>query len=247
LLRQQNEKKFRISEIFGPTIQGEGALLGQKTHFIRFGGCDYRCVWCDSMYAVDPTQVAQLPQMDVDEILDRLELLPMAPWVTLSGGNPALFDLDDLVTRLHYRGIKIAIETQGTVFKDWLGAVDLVTCSPKPPSSGNMTAPSTALKFYEKWESKRFYTGKFVFKIVVFDDADWDYAKIMFKDRQDLECWVQVGNPWFRGETMDVTRMLVLIGKLRELSERVLADEEMSHVRVTPQLHVLLWGNARGV
>jgi 7-carboxy-7-deazaguanine synthase len=40
-----------ISEIFGPTIQGEGALVGKPTVFVRTGGCDYRCDWCDTVYA----------------------------------------------------------------------------------------------------------------------------------------------------------------------------------------------------
>ena len=44
---------IRVSEIFGPTIQGEGALIGLPTVFVRTGGCDYRCSWCDSLHAVD--------------------------------------------------------------------------------------------------------------------------------------------------------------------------------------------------
>ena len=43
-----------ISEIFGPTIQGEGPLIGIPTIFVRTGSCDYRCSWCDSLYAVLP-------------------------------------------------------------------------------------------------------------------------------------------------------------------------------------------------
>ena len=43
-----------VVEIFGPTIQGEGAEAGIPTHFVRVGGCDFRCSWCDTMYAVDP-------------------------------------------------------------------------------------------------------------------------------------------------------------------------------------------------
>ena len=48
---------FPVIEIFGPTIQGEGAEAGLPTHFVRLGGCDYRCSWCDTMYAVDPATV----------------------------------------------------------------------------------------------------------------------------------------------------------------------------------------------
>ena len=45
---------IRISEIFGPTIQGEGPLIGRPSIFVRTGGCDYRCNWCDTLYAVLP-------------------------------------------------------------------------------------------------------------------------------------------------------------------------------------------------
>ncbi len=44
--------EIRVSEIFGPTIQGEGVLIGLPTVFVRSGGCDYRCSWCDSLHAV---------------------------------------------------------------------------------------------------------------------------------------------------------------------------------------------------
>ena len=49
-----SDAKIRVSEIFGPTIQGEGVLIGLPTVFVRTGGCDYRCSWCDSLHAVDP-------------------------------------------------------------------------------------------------------------------------------------------------------------------------------------------------
>lgn len=45
--------RIRIAEIFGPTIQGEGVLIGEPTVFVRTGGCDYRCAWCDSLHAVE--------------------------------------------------------------------------------------------------------------------------------------------------------------------------------------------------
>src|SRR6202046_1496627 len=46
--------EIRISEIFGPTVQGEGPLIGRPTVFVRTAGCDYRCAWCDTLYAVLP-------------------------------------------------------------------------------------------------------------------------------------------------------------------------------------------------
>lgn len=48
----REQKKMPIMEIFGPTIQGEGMVIGRKTMFVRTGGCDYSCSWCDSVQAI---------------------------------------------------------------------------------------------------------------------------------------------------------------------------------------------------
>src|SRR3954453_7764862 len=115
-------KTFPVIEVFGPTIQGEGAEAGLPTHFVRFGGCDYRCSWCDTMYAVDPAVVrATAERLSDDAIVERLDGLGGAPrWVTLSGGNPALHQLGALVGVLHERGSLVGAETQGSVWRDWL-------------------------------------------------------------------------------------------------------------------------------
>lgn len=63
-------KKIPVLEIFGPTIQGEGMVIGQKTMFVRTGGCDYRCSWCDSAFTWDGSQKAEV--MDAKSIIDGL-------------------------------------------------------------------------------------------------------------------------------------------------------------------------------
>ena len=85
-----------VVEIFGPTIQGEGAEAGLPTHFVRLGGCDYRCAWCDTMYAVEPRVFRETAErLSTDAIVRRLSDLGGRPeWVTISGGNPALHRLE---------------------------------------------------------------------------------------------------------------------------------------------------------
>ena len=73
---------IRISEIFGPTVQGEGALIGRPTVFVRTGGCDYRCSWCDTRYAVLSDYRHDWRPMDPAEILSRV--------ADLTGGTPVL-------------------------------------------------------------------------------------------------------------------------------------------------------------
>jgi 7-carboxy-7-deazaguanine synthase len=242
LLQQETvEKRFRVAEIFGPTIQGEGALIGRQTHFIRFGGCDYRCSWCDSMYAVDENEVAKLPRLSIDEIMVGVQTLPGNPeWVTLSGGNPALFDLLDLVNLLQDNDYMVGVETQGTVFKDWLQRVDLVTVSPKPPSSGNVTTLDVLDPFLWKLGGRNTRTA---IKIVVFNDEDYEYARNIFAyfPPDPYERWVQVGNPVVTGQSQTQE----LLDRLRWLSEKIVKDDEMWGVCVTPQLHTLIWGNQR--
>ncbi len=54
--------KIPVMEIFGPTIQGEGMVIGQKTMFVRTGGCDYSCSWCDSRFTWDGSTRSTLMQ-----------------------------------------------------------------------------------------------------------------------------------------------------------------------------------------
>src|SRR5690554_7978334 len=88
-----------ISEIFGPTVQGEGALIGVPTVFVRTGGCDFRCNWCDTLYAVEPSFKQQWQAMTASQIMAQVQELSggMPLLVTLSGGNPALQPLGELL------------------------------------------------------------------------------------------------------------------------------------------------------
>ena len=227
--------RWPIIEIFGPVIQGEGAMLGHQTHFVRFGGCDYACVWCDTPYAVDPALVrANSVKLGADAIVARLQELNAAtPWVTLSGGNPALHVLDELVEALHAAGFLVAVETQGSRYRPWLTGVDLVTISPKPPSS-EMTTDWTQLARFQSLPGASM-------KVVVFDDADFAYAREVHRRYPNLPLYLQVGN------TVGEDTTETLLAKLDWLACRALADPELNAAIVLPQLHVLLYGNRRGV
>ena len=117
--------EIRISEIFGPTIQGEGALIGQPTVFVRTGGCDYRCVWCDSLHAVDSRFRADWRAMTTPEVLDRVRALSGGTplMVSLSGGNPAIQPLGPLIRQGQAEGYRFALETQGSVSRDWFAHI----------------------------------------------------------------------------------------------------------------------------
>src|SRR3954469_24711747 len=84
--------KIPILEIFGPTIQGEGMVIGQKTMFVRTAGCDYSCSWCDSAFTWDGSAKDDIHQMTAEEIWAELKRIggDNFSFVTISGGNPAL-------------------------------------------------------------------------------------------------------------------------------------------------------------
>ncbi|TGQ96454.1 radical SAM protein, partial [Mesorhizobium sp. M4B.F.Ca.ET.200.01.1.1] len=101
----------------GPTVQGEGVLIGLPTVFIRTGGCDYRCSWCDSLHAVDNQFRREWEMMPIDKVWQSVVGLS-GGWpvmVSLSGGNPAIQPLGRLIERGHGEGYRFALETQGSV------------------------------------------------------------------------------------------------------------------------------------
>lgn len=67
--------KVPVLEIFGPTIQGEGMVVGQKTMFVRTAGCDYSCSWCDSSFTWDGSGKHLIVQMTAEEIWSELKRL----------------------------------------------------------------------------------------------------------------------------------------------------------------------------
>lgn len=237
-----------VLEIFGPTVQGEGMVIGQKTMFVRTAGCDYRCAWCDSAFTWDGSAKEQIRRMAPAEILGELRALGGGRFshVTLSGGNPALLpQLAGLVSLLRREGIAVAVETQGSRWQDWLAEIDQVTISPKPPSSG-MDTDWAALDGIVAKLAGRSAPLAVSLKVVVFDDADLAYAKRVHARYPGVAMFLQVGNPDVR--RMDtLAHAADLLDRYGRLIDRVMATAELNDVRVLPQLHALVWGNKRGV
>ncbi|MFC7704805.1 7-carboxy-7-deazaguanine synthase QueE [Plastorhodobacter daqingensis] len=236
---------IRISEIFGPTIQGEGALIGQPTVFVRTGGCDFRCSWCDSLHAVDSRFRDDWRPMHATEIWAEVTRLsggvPLT--VSLSGGNPAIQPLGDLIALGQAQGYRFAMETQGSVARDWFAALDLIVLSPKPPSSGMDSRAGDLAACLAAAGAARA-----VLKFVIFDEADYLWSRAMAASFPGLAVYLQPGNPLpppGDGPEPDPDTP-DLLARMRWLIDRVAADRWFS-AHVLPQLHVLLWGNRRGV
>ncbi|MEF8792553.1 7-carboxy-7-deazaguanine synthase QueE [Thiohalorhabdus sp.] len=230
---------LRLSEIFGPTVQGEGALIGQPTVFVRTGGCGYRCRWCDTPFAVLPEYRDQWQAWEPEAVLDEVDRLAGAPvLVTLSGGDPALQELGPLIRPGHERGHTFALETQASVSQSWFADLDHLTLSPKGPSSGHLTS----LGEIEACLDASGAEPRTVFKVVIMNDPDFDYAAELAANYRDYPFYLQVGNPVPEGEPEPDE----LMRRYRWLVERCLSERWYAPT-ILPQLHVLAWGNARGV
>ncbi|QFI69816.1 7-carboxy-7-deazaguanine synthase QueE [Sinorhizobium alkalisoli] len=238
--------EIRVSEIFGPTIQGEGALIGVPTVFVRTGGCDYRCSWCDSLHAVDSRYRDEWRPMSTEEVWQEVTALSGGTpvMVSLSGGNPAIQPLGDLITCGHAQGYRFALETQGSIARDWFADLDVLVLSPKPPSSG-METDWDAFGACLEASGGRPQT---ILKIVIFDEADYSYARNAAARYPQLPVYLQPGNhtpppPEEFDAPIDIEGVTE---RMRWLVERV-TEDRWFEARVLPQLHVLLWGNKRGV
>lgn len=137
------------------TLQGEGFHQGRAAYFIRLGGCDVGCVWCD---VKDSWDVSTHPALTIDEILSPIEQTP-AKLVVITGGEPLMHNLDELTARLKAKGYEINIETSGAY--PLSGIYDWICLSPK-----KFKAPLPAiLPFADE------------LKVVVFNESDLAWAE----------------------------------------------------------------------
>lgn len=234
-----------VLEIFGPTIQGEGMVIGQKTMFVRTAGCDYSCSWCDSSFTWDGSGKELIKMMDPEEIWGELLRLGGTgfSFVTISGGNPALLkNLSSLIEILKANNIKVGLETQGSKWQDWFLEIDELTVSPKPPSSNMKTNFEVLDTILEKLDKNQHVS----LKVVIFDDRDYEYAKQVYQRYPDVPFFLQVGNDDIM-TTNQQELITQLLSKYEWLVNKVIDDSEITNVKVLPQLHTYLWGNKRGV
>lgn len=234
-----DNEKIRISEIFGPTIQGEGALIGRPTVFVRTGGCDYRCNWCDTLYAVDSAHRKDWTMMSAAGVFEEVERLaggePLT--ITLSGGNPVIQPFKELLDLGHYHGYDFCMETQGSIAQDWFADIDVLTFSPKPPSSGMETDLKALDACFEAAKG-----ADTVLKIVIFDDADYAFAQMIAARYPDVPLFLQPGNHSV-DQAFDAEGVME---RMRWLVDKV-SEDKWFDVTVLPQLHTMIWGNKRGV
>ncbi|MEX1240135.1 MAG: 7-carboxy-7-deazaguanine synthase QueE [Cyclobacteriaceae bacterium] len=137
------------------TIQGEGYYQGQAAYFIRLGGCDVGCIWCDVKESWDATLHPLTP---VVEITARAKASG-TPVVVITGGEPLMYDLTDLTGSLKEVGLRTHVETSGVY--PVTGTWDWICFSPK-----KFKAPDPSI-----------FSLADELKIVVYNKSDFDWAE----------------------------------------------------------------------
>ena len=117
-------KTYKIIEVFD-SLQGEGANTGIPMTFVRFGMCNLECDFCDTNWKDNMGSYLH------NDLIYDLKMRGPA-WVCFTGGEPCIQLEVDLVKVLREVGIKVALETNGTMWNDAIMECDYVTISPKP-------------------------------------------------------------------------------------------------------------------
>lgn len=227
-----------VSEVFGPTIQGEGPTVGRRAGFIRLGGCNLACSWCDTAYTWDAARHDlrdELHRNRVPAIVNRA-LHGNPGLVVITGGEPMLHQQQPgwtaLLRALTAAGVDIEIETNGTTAPtpDTIAHRVRYNVSPKLAHSGDplnrRIRPAALAALVD--------TGRAIFKFVCASPADVDEA---------VELCVRYGIPprtvWISPEGTTVAAVL--------RHTTLITDRTIEHgANLGTRLHVLAWGDERG-
>jgi len=213
----------KVSEIFY-SIEGEGIEIGRPEIFIRLAGCNLRCTWCDTKYALEDGK-----EMDIQDIIQEVSAYPSKN-ISITGGEP-LFqrkELLKLVKELKELGYWIQINTNGTIFDEEIFELtDLISMDSKCPSS----KMESDLEVLRKTEDS--FASKSQFKFVISNEKDYQYAKNVV-----LTSLKNGGNIVFQPEwnNMKFVRKLVNLVKKDNLNVKVILQQQK-----------VIWTQKRGV
>ncbi len=209
---------------------------------------------CDSKHAVEIDQYKGKEKvytaLGLWEELQKIQ--GACEWVTISGGNPALWDFSEFVKICQAQGVKVAVETQGSVWKPWLSWVDQLTVSPKGP--GMKEPKANVLNDLQAFfkEATHDVLLSLAIKIPVFSEEDLDFAETVQSQIRDIckhgyyppPLYLSVGNTILPGENETlIGHRDMLLESMDHMIAAVLRRPNLSHAIILPQLHVLVYGN----
>lgn len=230
--------KLPFVETFGPTIQGEGPAAGQLSTFVRFGGCNLSCSWCDSAYTWDGSNYDLRDEITLLTVWEILGRMPDNRLIIITGGEPLLNQKNpafvELLTALKERGHELHVETNGTICPtdEVIDLIDHFSVSPKLGHAG----------LHKKSQSPVMHSGW----AAIHDRVD-AHMKVVVITEEDVEATVSLA------ENYDWPQHRVWImpeGTEKEVLDYrwpLVCDWATKHgVNATHRLHVLSWGDKRG-
>ncbi len=224
---------MRIAEIFY-SVQGEGGLVGVPSVFVRTSGCNLRCSWCDTPYT---SWKPEGNEFSIPEIVGRVAGFAAARHVVLTGGEPMIAPgIGELSRLLRESGRHITIETAGTVSTEV--ACDLMSISPKLSNStpgGVFRAQHERLRIQPEILRRLMRVCDYQLKFVIAQEADISEMQHLLAVLSAPPEKVVLMPEGIDAETLN-TRGAWLAEVCKEFG-----------YRFSPRLHVLLWGNKRGI
>ncbi|HTO90336.1 MAG TPA: 7-carboxy-7-deazaguanine synthase QueE [Candidatus Sulfotelmatobacter sp.] len=217
---------YRISELF-LSLQGEGPSAGSPAHFLRLQGCDVGCQWCDSKYTWD---AAGGRERTLDQIWAEMDALGRSELLVITGGEPLEHpNLAELLDQACARWARVEVETSGVLPPPRSLANLFYNVSPKLTSA----TPRAALTWahVDTWRDE----PRATFKLVVGDPPDVDEALRLIREHD-----------------LPRQRVMLMPEGLTDASlrERAVALAEVCKhegLRLSPRLHIWMWGAKRGV
>jgi 7-carboxy-7-deazaguanine synthase len=161
------------------TLQGEGFHQGKAAYFIRLGGCDVGCVWCD---VKDSWDSGKHPLRKIEDLISEVKHHP-GKIVVITGGEPLMHDLTELTEQLHKAGFKTHMETSGS--SPLSGNWDWITLSPK--------------KFKEPLPEVVAYASEL--KIVVYNKSDFAWAE-KWAEQVSPQCKLYLQPEWSKASAV---------------------------------------------
>jgi organic radical activating enzyme len=161
------------------TLQGEGYHQGKAAYFIRLGGCDVGCVWCD---VKESWEEEKHPLFEIQDLRGEVEKTP-SQIVVITGGEPLMHNLDDLTDELHDAGFKTHIETSGAY--PLTGSWDWICLSPKKfkaPLPGVLPIANEL-------------------KVIIFNKTDFDWAET-YASMVSTSCKLYLQPEWDKAAEM---------------------------------------------
>lgn len=231
---------MRISEIFY-SIQGEGVLTGVPSVFVRTSGCNLRCSWCDTPYA---SWQPEGPEMSPEEILTQVVKHPTRH-IVVTGGEPMIAKgIREFIATLRGQGKHVTIETAGTVLPEGC-VVDLASLSPK---LANSTPPKA--KAGAAWVQRHEQTRLQPEVLRAWIDTAVDYQlKFVISTLADLDeaqgIVAAIGLPVPPEKVLLMPEGTTLEAMRSRYDLLVDACKRHGH-RLSPRLHIELFGNKRG-